>query len=204
MSTEKVDRREQILEISQQLFASLGYHKTKISDIVREAGIAQGTFYWHFKSKEAIALEIIQQGRNGLLEVVAHGHRKFPGTVKDVVNSSEKLFEELFDFSASNRYMMEMIFKGIDGEESLKQVIIETRLKVEEAFQNNIKRAMELNILPERDPGLQAALLMSLFEGILSRWLFGPVSEGSHIRNKTTAELAKEMVRFEFFGLLGT
>ena len=130
-----MDRREQILEISQQLFASLGYHKTKISDIVREAGIAQGTFYWHFKSKEAIALEIIQQGRSRLLEVVAHGHRKSPGTIRDVVNSSEKLFEELFDFSASNRYMMEMIFKGIDGEESLKQAIIETRLKMEEAFQ---------------------------------------------------------------------
>ncbi|MGE7879030.1 TetR/AcrR family transcriptional regulator [Peribacillus muralis] len=192
------------MAISQQLFASLGYHKTKISDIVREAGIAQGTFYWHFKSKEAIALEIIEEGRNGLLEVVAHGHRKSPGTVQDVLNSSERLFVELFDFSQSNRYMMEMIFKGIDGEESLKQAIIETRLKVEEAFENNIKRAMELDMLPERDPGLQAALLMSLFEGILSRWLFGPVSDGSNIRTRTTVELSKEMVRFEFFGLLGT
>lgn len=165
-------------------------------------GIAQGTFYWHFKSKEAIALEIINQGRSSLLEVVAHGHRKSPGTIQDVLNSSEKLFVELFEISASNRYMMEMIFKGIDGEESLKKAIIETRLKMEKAFQNNIKRAMELNILPERDPGLQAALLMSLFEGILSRWLFGPVSDGSHLQDKTTVELAKEMVRFEFFGLL--
>lgn len=198
-----MDRRAQILEISQQLFASFGYHKTKISDIVREAGIAQGTFYWHFKSKEAIALEIIQQGQARLLEVVSHGHRKSPATIQEVVDSSEKLFEELFNFSTSNRYMMEMIFRGIDGEESLKRVIAETRFKMEEAFQSNIKRAMELGILPERDSGLQAALLMSLFEGMLSRWLFQQVTAETNVGDKTTKELAQEVVRFEFFGLFG-
>ena len=49
-----MDRREQILEVSQQFFVTFGYHKTKVSNIVREVGIAQGTFYWNFKSKEAI------------------------------------------------------------------------------------------------------------------------------------------------------
>ena len=61
---------------------------------------------------------------------------------------------------------------------------------------------MELNILPEKDPGLQAALLMSLFEGILSRWLFGPVSDGSHIQEHNNVELAKEIGQVRVFWII--
>lgn len=198
-----MDRRQQILEVSQQFFATFGYHKTKVSDIVREVGIAQGTFYWHFKSKEAIALEIIQQGQTDLLQLISQGYRTSAGTVQDAVKSSEKLFTDLFNFSSQNRYVMEMIFKGIESEESVQLAIMETRLKVEEAFKDNIERAMDLNILPKQDPSLQSALLMSLFEGILSRWLFGPQSSDYNLKNKQPHELAQEIVRFEFFGLLG-
>ncbi|UUZ87039.1 TetR/AcrR family transcriptional regulator [Paenibacillus sp. P26] len=35
-----------------ELFQTKGYHSTKVSDIVKAAGIAQGTFYLYFKSKE--------------------------------------------------------------------------------------------------------------------------------------------------------
>jgi AcrR family transcriptional regulator len=197
------DRREQILEISMKQFATNGYHKTKISDIVRAAGVAQGTFYWHFKSKEAIALEIIHRGQAHLLDVVSKGYRKSPGTVQDAVEASENLFEELFEFSIENRYFMELLLKGMESENSVNEAIIETRIKLEEAFQTNIRRAMDLGILPMNDPTLQSALLISLIEGILSRWLFGPVTKESNVKGKTPSELAREIVRFEFFGLLG-
>ncbi len=36
------------------MFASKGYNATRVSDIVRQAGVAQGTFYLYFKSKQAI------------------------------------------------------------------------------------------------------------------------------------------------------
>lgn len=197
------DRREQILEISLQLFAENGYHKTKISDIVREAGVAQGTFYWHFKSKEAIAQEIIRIGQIHILEVIAQGYRQAPGTVQDAVKASEALFEDLFIFSQNNKYLMKLLLSGLESEESVNKAILETRIKMQEAFQNNIKRAMELGILPNNDPSLQAALLMSLIEGIIARWLLGPNSSQSNITKKSPSEIAKEIVRFEFFGLLG-
>ena len=70
------DTREQILVTALQLFAEHGYHKTKISDIVKMVGVAQGTFYWYFKSKEAIALEIIKNGQEELLQFIAKGYRQ--------------------------------------------------------------------------------------------------------------------------------
>ena len=186
-----------------QLFAERGYHKTKISDIVKAVGVAQGTFYWYFKSKESIALEIIKNGRENLLQFIAQGYRQSGGTVQDAVHASEKLFEDFFTFSEKNKALMVLLFKGIETEESVHHAIEETREKLEEAFQQNIKRAMELEILPKKDPNLESALLMSLVEGMLIRWLFSSEFIHSNLQHKSAKELAQVVVKFEFYGLLG-
>jgi AcrR family transcriptional regulator len=46
------ETKESLIEAAIKLFEEQGYHSTKVSDIVREAGVAQGTFYLYFKSKE--------------------------------------------------------------------------------------------------------------------------------------------------------
>ena len=197
------DTREQILVTALQLFAEHGYHKTKISDIVKMVGVAQGTFYWYFKSKEAIALEIIKNGQEKLLQFIAKGYRQSGGTVQDSVRASEVLFENFFTFSEKNKALMVLLFKGIETEESVHNAILETRGKLEEAFQQNINRAMELGILPKKDSNLESALLMSLIEGMLSRWLFSSISGHAKLQQKSAKELAQDVVKFEFFGLLG-
>ena len=204
ISNEKTpDTREQILNAALQLFAEQGYHKTKISDIVKAVGVAQGTFYWYFQSKESIALEMIENGREKLLQFIAQGYRQSGGTVQDAVHASEKLFEDFFTFSEKNKALMVLLFKGIETEESVHYAIEETRERLEEAFQQNIKRAMELGILPKKDPNLESALLMSLIEGMLIRWLFSSISIHSNLQHKSAKELAQEVVKFEFYGLLG-
>ncbi|ASS69505.1 MULTISPECIES: TetR family transcriptional regulator [unclassified Paenibacillus] len=192
------------MEIALRRFAKDGYHVTKISDIVAEAGVAQGTFYWHFKSKEAIALEIVLDGRRQLLEVIAQGYRRETGTVQDMVQVSEALLARLFLFAESNRDLMEMLLGGIGAIEPIRQEIAETRAAMERAFLQNIRRAIELGMLPaEIDAEVRAALIMSLIEGVIARWLFGLNAPGSGISSKTAEQLASETARFEFFGLLG-
>ena len=56
-------RRQQLLEVAEQLFLESGYGKTSVSRIVKTAGVAQGTFYLYFASKEQILLEL----RRGVL-----------------------------------------------------------------------------------------------------------------------------------------
>lgn len=203
MPEQSQDRREQILDIALQQFAKHGYHRTKISDIVQAAGVAQGTFYWYFKSKKAIALELVQRGESELLEMVHQGYRTSPGTIQDAVQSSERLFANFFSFAETNQSFMQLLVKGVETEEDVNDAIAETWLKLEAAFQENIKRAIELGMLPEKDPSLQSAMVMSLLEGMLARWLFTQVPEHAHVKEKSASDLAKELVRFEFFGLLG-
>ncbi len=56
-------RRQQLLAVAEGLFLDHGYGNTSVSRIVKAAGVAQGTFYLYFESKEAILLEL----RRGVL-----------------------------------------------------------------------------------------------------------------------------------------
>ncbi len=203
-NNENIDRRTQLMQIALEKFARLGYHQTKISDIVQEAGVAQGTFYWHFKSKEAIALEIIETGKEQLLQVIAQGYRQDPGDITDMVKASEALFHRLFIFAAENRHLMEILLMGNGADQTIRKRISATRNAMEQAFRRNIERAIELQMLPEGiEVELRAALLMSMCDGLLSRWLFGSEDIHSKVAEASAQQLARELASFEFYGLLG-
>ncbi len=48
------ERRSELVAAAQQLFYTKGYERTSVSDIVKAVGVAQGTFYYYFGSKQAI------------------------------------------------------------------------------------------------------------------------------------------------------
>ncbi|GIN10516.1 DNA-binding transcriptional repressor AcrR [Shouchella clausii] len=200
MST--LDNRRHLMEAALALFAKEGYHKTKVSDIVKQVGVAQGTFYWHFKNKEEIVLCILQEGEQALLNVIRSGYRQTEGDVDDMVESSRRLMTDLFSFAQTNPDYMRLLFKtGQDAEEKICQHISHTLIAIEEAFERNIKRAQELEMLPNDGSSKRlAAMLVSLVLGTLERWLF---SESPHLDNIAAESLAVEIVSFEFFGLLG-
>ena len=57
---EKGERRKQeLLRIAYQMFIQKGYEETSVNEIIAEAHIAKGTYYYHFSSKEAMIEEVI-------------------------------------------------------------------------------------------------------------------------------------------------
>lgn len=195
------------MQIALKQFVNAGYHATKVSDIVAEAGVAQGTFYWYFKSKESIALDIIDQGRQQLLEVIAVGYRQHSGTAEDMVQASEGLLFRLFQFAEQHTDLMRMVLDGTGFSEAVREQIMLTRSQMEQGFVHNIERAVELEMLPaQTEAHVRAAFLMSLIEGVIVRWLFSsPTHPSSYtgLQAHTAEQLAKETARFEFYGLLG-
>lgn len=51
---EAEERRNEILDVAERLFGTKGFDHTSTNDILNEVGIARGTLYYHFKSKEDI------------------------------------------------------------------------------------------------------------------------------------------------------
>ncbi len=54
-------RRTELMDLAEQLFVERGYDHVSASDIIKRAGIAQGTFYYYFKSKDEIVGAIINR-----------------------------------------------------------------------------------------------------------------------------------------------
>lgn len=53
--------RRGLLDAAGRCFAARGYDETVVADIVREAGVAHGTFYVHFQDKAAAADAILAE-----------------------------------------------------------------------------------------------------------------------------------------------
>ncbi|WP_104129681.1 ScbR family autoregulator-binding transcription factor [Cryobacterium sp. N21] len=53
--------REIIVQAAGTVFASKTYAQATLADILREGGTTQGSLYFHFDSKKAVALEVIQR-----------------------------------------------------------------------------------------------------------------------------------------------
>lgn len=54
-------RKNQLLDIAQQLFYRKGYENTSVADIITAAEIAKGTFYHYFKTKEELLNLLIER-----------------------------------------------------------------------------------------------------------------------------------------------
>ena len=59
-------RREELLDIAAELFATKGFKNTTVRDIADAAGILSGSLYHHFDSKEAMVDEILSTFQESL------------------------------------------------------------------------------------------------------------------------------------------
>src|SRR4051794_29006771 len=64
------DKRERILSAAERIFARHGFFAAKVSDVAKEAGVADGTIYLYFKSKDDLLISYFErrmQQLNGTL-----------------------------------------------------------------------------------------------------------------------------------------
>jgi TetR/AcrR family fatty acid metabolism transcriptional regulator len=66
--TSIADKREAILRAGVRVFAAKGFFNSKVADIAREAGIADGTVYLYFKSKDEILHSIFDRAMTDFIE----------------------------------------------------------------------------------------------------------------------------------------
>ncbi len=64
---EAEERRNEILDVAERLFGTKGFDGTSTTDMLNEIGIARGTLYYHFKSKEDILDAMIERMTGSLV-----------------------------------------------------------------------------------------------------------------------------------------
>ena len=63
------ERRLEIIETAEKLFRENGYSNTSVEAIIKEMGVAKGTFYYYFKSKEDILQAIVDHTLDQIMQM---------------------------------------------------------------------------------------------------------------------------------------
>ena len=58
------ETRQRILDVAAQAFAEHGYSGISLNDVIRQTGLTKGGFYFHFDSKSALAIAVLDHIRD--------------------------------------------------------------------------------------------------------------------------------------------
>jgi TetR/AcrR family fatty acid metabolism transcriptional regulator len=70
------DKREAILKAATQVFAAKGFFQSQVADVARAAGVAAGTVYLYFRSKDDLLTSLFERT---MKEAIAHGRAALDG-----------------------------------------------------------------------------------------------------------------------------
>lgn len=68
--TRNSNRKEDIIKIAAKLFSEKSFHDVKMDEIAEELGIAKGTIYLYFKSKEQLYLKILEDSHESIESIL--------------------------------------------------------------------------------------------------------------------------------------
>ncbi len=115
------ERKQQLLDAAEGLFADHGYANTRIVDICSAAGVAKGLFYWYFENKEALFIELVRSMRTRLRRSQAAAidptadplTRMRQGTVASVHFMAEHMsFFSLLEVEAREQHLATVLREG--------------------------------------------------------------------------------------------
>jgi TetR/AcrR family fatty acid metabolism transcriptional regulator len=99
------DKPQQIIDAAIRVFARNGYYNSRVSDIAREAGIASGTIYLYFRTKEEILVRLF---RDKMAEWVAEVRREI-ALEPDAVRKIRRLVSLHFSVLEQNPDLAEVV-----------------------------------------------------------------------------------------------
>ncbi len=101
----KADKRERILRAAVKVFARKGFYATRVSEIAKAAGVADGTIYLYFESKDDVLVSLFQD------------------RIVKLIAALEEAIAAEGDFDARFRRVVELQLGLLDGRRELAEVV---------------------------------------------------------------------------------
>lgn len=131
LDEKKKQKREALLEAAYNLFTSKGVFDTSISDIVKQASMAKGTFYLYFKDKYDIQKALITEKAGEVFSVV---REKMRSHADDLLEDAViRLVNSILDELDADHRLLEFISKNLQWG-IFHNVILEGGNEVSDSF----------------------------------------------------------------------
>ena len=197
MDDKRERTRQQLVSAAIDVFHDNGFQNTRISDIVAKAGLAQGTFYLHFKSKEKIFHHICSEFKAMFLSLLDRSAADmFAGDCLETVRSSLQAFNrELIALFAANYKMAQLLFvEGRSHGGTFTELFESIYSAFIEKIVTHLLIGRERGHITFDDAKTEAAFLIGLFDNSLFYFL--------RIRNQIDIDaLSVRMADFMLGGL---
>jgi TetR/AcrR family fatty acid metabolism transcriptional regulator len=174
------DKRERILDAAVRVFARKGFHATRVSEVAKAAGVADGTIYLYFESKEHLLVSLFEDRVGRLLTYLETELPK-------VATASHRL-----------QRIIELQLGLLDGERDLAEVVTiilrqSTKLMKEHAapkfnaYLDVIARVIDEGqatgeLRADVSPHLAARALFGALDAIAMTWALGKAEHGGLLR----------------------
>jgi AcrR family transcriptional regulator len=160
----KLERRKRLYVAALELFRTQGYDATTVDQITRRAGLAKGTFFNYFPTKDAVLRYL------GTREIGRLGTATLSGTNGSPLGKLKRLLVALANSLEKDRDLIALIFRsGVSVSELLAGDAGGFSLQpMASLLIRQSQRAGEIN--PELSPDMLAAALDALYLQQLVRW----------------------------------
>ena len=151
--------RDKVLAAAVQLFAEYGYHAATMRDIARIAGIQAASIYYHYASKQAL-----------LVEVMETHMRQLNANLEHIVSKQDTVQQRLYE-AISNHIRLHTTYKSeffiIDTEiRALKGEnrgeVLALRDQYEDLFQKLLREGMEQGVLRQTDVKVSSYAIIAM------------------------------------------
>lgn len=155
-----MDKKEQIIKVSSELFHKYGYNSVGLSAILKEVGLPKGSFYYYFSSKENLLIEVVHYFVNETIALF----NSFPRTIQGLYG----FFNAYFDRFKSLGYTRGCPIGNFTVE--LSDINENVRLSLS-SWSEFLEKNIEAILIEEKYEVDQAAkissFIISAFEGVL-------------------------------------
>jgi AcrR family transcriptional regulator len=164
-----MSKREDILQTATRLFSEKGYRRTTIAELAKMTGVAEGTIFYHFKTKEELFLGILEKLRQTLIgafttyfaeKTFSNGLEMMEGSIfyyLYLVGTREELFMIMHRYDAYEIALANPVFHKEFS--SIYNFILDT-------FQEAIVRGQEDGSIDDLPAGKTAFIVFAMVDGI--------------------------------------
>jgi AcrR family transcriptional regulator len=125
-TTKQTEKQKQIVDAAIQIFAEKGYSNTSTAEIAKLAGVAEGTIFKHFGTKDKLLLSIIVPYIKEFFPVIAE--EVMGQVMKNPLTTFEEFLRVLLQnrvaFITENREIFQVIIKEVIYKEEMKQELL--------------------------------------------------------------------------------
>jgi AcrR family transcriptional regulator len=176
-------------------FRRRGYHSTRVSDIVADAGVSQGTFYQYFASKEEAYTEVVTGLATRLEALGQMVDVDAMETVKDYREQFTAVYAAAFEAVAANRDAAMLLLRGDEHASDAARAVADAFTdRLEHLTATLVDRGVERGFLRRLDVPTVARAVVGLLLHTAARTIL------DEDRTDDLTALAATLVEFELLG----